>query len=282
VRRALIIAAVVLVVAALAGGAVLVFRGDSDDAKAEPIRIATPGGVSISSYGSRSVGATAQSLARLPGVTVVGSGQVEVKPDTALVRLTVGSGSGAVFPGNGGGQDVELIDEDKLEPIVDALVDAGAPRDEIYVDPFGNSNFGPSNTAAVITLEWPKPREVRELLSAAQREIRKTSFTLQDVAVAFMRDDCEDADQKTVNAALADARKRAERLASLSNAKLGPLIAVSEATSGSSLSLLSVFAQQRCGVDTVTPGSFEYQSGAATADKLKVSTTLEVTFALER
>src|SRR6266536_3371541 len=79
-------------------------------------------------------------------------------------------------------------------------------------------------------------------------------------------------------AALADARKRAERLAALSHAKLGQLVAVSEATSNSYLSL---FTQQRCGVDTSAPALLDYQAGAATADKMTVSATLEVTFALE-
>ena len=81
-------------------------------------------------------------------------------------------------------------------------------------------------------------------------------------------------------AALADARERAERLASLSQAKLGRLIAVSEAGSGG---YLAAFAPQRCGVsDLLAPGLFEYQAATATADEVTVTTTLEVTFALER
>jgi hypothetical protein len=261
---------------------VFVLRGDSDEASGEPIRIASPAS-GISSYGSVGAGATSEPVARLPGITVIGSGEVEVKPDTALVRLTVGSGSGvvsgSVFPGNRG-QTVQLVDEDKLDPVVDSLVDAGAPRDEIYVDTFGGSNFGPDNAAAVITLKWPRPKDVRELLRTAQRAISKeTDLSFEDVAVALNREDCDDPDEKAANAALVDARKRAERLASLSHAKLGKLIAVSEATS---TSYLSVFTQQRCGVDTIAPGLLEYQAGAATADKMTVSTTLEVTFALDR
>jgi uncharacterized protein YggE len=276
VRRALVIVLVLLVIAALAAGAVLVFRGDSDAAKAEPIRIASPTG-SFSSYVS-GTGATSEPVARLPGITVIGTGEVEVKPDLALIRLTVGAGSQAVrtFPGTG--ETVALIDEDKLDPIVDELVDAGAPRDEIYIDPFGGSSFGPDNPAAVITLEWPKPQNVREILTTAQRAIRKTEFGLEDVAVIFMREDCDDPDQQTANAALADARKRAERIASLSHAKLGQMTAVSEASSGGYLSL---FTQQQCGADAPL-GALEYQAAAATADKMKVSTTLEVTFALDR
>ncbi len=276
VRRVLIIVLVlILLVAALAAAAVLAFRGDGDEAKREPIRIASPTG-SFSSYAS--VGATSEPVARLPGISVIGSGEVEVKPDTALIRLTVGSGSDSAFRGSDG--TVELVDEEELAPVVDSLVDAGAPRDEIYVDPFGGSNYGPDDAAAVITLEWPKPQDVREALTTAQRAIRKgTDFSLENVAVAFMRHDCDDPDEKAVNAALADARKRAERLASLSHAKLGQLIAVSEATS---TSYLSAFTQQRCGAETLAPGLLEYQAGATSADKVTVSTTLEVTFALDR
>jgi uncharacterized protein YggE len=83
-----------------------------------------------------------------------------------------------------------------------------------------------------------------------------------------------------MGAALADARERAERLSSLSQAKLGRLIAVSEAGSGG---YLAAFAPQRCGVsDLLAPGLFEYQAATATADEVTVTTTLEVTFALER
>ncbi len=278
-RRALVILLVLILVGGLAAAVVFAFRGDSDEAKGEPIRITSPA-VNVSSYGSVGAGPTSEPVARLPGITVIGSGKVEVKPDTALVRLTVGSGSGPVsaFPGNGG-RTVELADEDKLDPVVDALVDAGAPRDEIYVNPFGGSNIGPDEAAVVITLEWPRPKDVRDLLRTAQRSIDKeTDLSLEDVAVAFMREDCDDPDEQAANAALADARKRAERLAALSHAKLGQLVAVSEATSNSYLSL---FTQQRCGVDTSAPALLDYQAGAATADKMTVSATLEVTFALE-
>jgi hypothetical protein len=200
-----------------------------------------------------------------------------VKPDTALVRLTVGSGSAF----DGPDRTVKLVDEKKLEPIVEALVDAGAPEDDVYVNTFGGSTFGPDEDAAVIVVEWPRPRDVHAVLAAAQRAIRKkTDFDLQAVAVAFARDDCAGPEEKAMRAALADARERAARLASLSHAKLGRLVAVSEAPSGGALSL---FAPKGCGVPELsTPGLFEYQSAAASADKITVTSTLEVTFALER
>jgi uncharacterized protein YggE len=278
VRRALIIVLVcVLLVVALATTAVLAFRGDGDggESSEEPIQVTPPSSSSSSFVTGRS---TAEPIARLPGITVIGSGEVEVEPDTALVRLTVGSGS--AFEGPNGG-NVTLADEDDLDPVVEALADAGAPKDDIYVNTFGGSAFGPDEEAAVITLEWPRPREVKKILATAQRAIRKqTDYNLQGVAVVFMRDDCDGPDEKQLRAALADAQERAERLASLAHVKLGRLIAVSEATAGSSL---SEFPTQGCGVHgLLAPGFFEYQSAAATADKMTLTTTLEVTFAVER
>jgi hypothetical protein len=250
------------------------FAETARKASQAPIRVTPPAGSSsIVGIGQSS----ADPIARLPGITVLGLGQVEVKPDVAMVRLTVGSGS--AFGGSDG--SVELIDEKELEPVVEALVDAGAPRDEIYINTYSGFAYGPSEGAALITLKWPRPKEVKEILAAAQRAIRKqTDYNLQQVSVSFGRDDCDGPEEKAMDAALADARERAERLASLSRAKLGRLIAVSEAGSGG---YLAPFAPQRCGVgDLLTPGLFEYQAATATADEVTVTTTLEVTFALER
>jgi uncharacterized protein YggE len=104
-------------------------------------------------------------------------------------------------------------------------------------------------------------------------------LNLENVAVAFVREDCDDADTDAANAALADARKRAERIAALSQAKVGKLIAVSEATSAS---FLSAVTQQQCGGSGIAPGLVGYGAGTSTADKMKLNKTLEVTFALER
>jgi uncharacterized protein YggE len=277
VRRALIIGLVVLLlVAGLTAAAVLELRGDGEAASGEPIRI-TPAASTQAIVGT-SAGAATDSSARLPGITVVGVGEVEVKPDVAIVRLTVGSGS--PFSGSDGG--IELVDETEVEPVVEALVDAGVPRDEIYVNTFGGF-YGPSEDAALITLESPRPQAVKELLQAAQRSLRtQTDLNLQQVSVVFAREDCDSPESEATDAALADARKRAERLASLSQAKLGPLIAVSEAAAGG---YLAAYAPPRCGAsDLLTSGGlgfFEYQASASTAEEVTVTSSLEVTFALE-
>jgi uncharacterized protein YggE len=252
---------------------VLVSRGDGDEASAEAIKVTPSGGsVGIVSGG----GATAQPVSRLPGITVLGMGDVEVKSDVALVRLTVGSGSDSFSGGS-----VELIDEKQLRPVVDALVDAGAKQDDIYVNTF--TGYGSSEGAAQLTIKWSRPQEMNKLLAAAQRAIRKqTGFDLSAVSVNFLRDDCDGPEAKATAAALADARGRAERLASLSDQKVGRLISVSEA--GSAGSLIG-YGPQRCGVDAALAsgglGLFDYQTGTSTADEVMVSTTLEVTFALD-
>lgn len=239
----------------------LALRGDGDEASGEPIQV-TPPTSSLDVYSTGQ--GTAEPIARLPGITVLGFGEVEVKPDVALVRLTVGSGS--AFAGSD--ESVKLVDEKELEPIVEALVDAGTPKDDIYVNTFSASGYGSSEGAALITLKWPQPQEVKEILVAAQRAIRtQTDFNLQQVSVIFARADCDGPEKEAMGAALADARERAERLASLSHAKLGRLIAVSEAGSGG---YLAAFAPQRCGVGgLLAPGLFEYQAPPRLPTKLQ-------------
>jgi hypothetical protein len=73
VSRALILALVVaLLVGGLATGVVLRLRGDGDEASKEPIRVTSPA-ITAEVY---STGAgTAQPVARLPGITVLGFGE---------------------------------------------------------------------------------------------------------------------------------------------------------------------------------------------------------------
>jgi uncharacterized protein YggE len=268
----ILIVALILGLGAAVAVLVVATRGEGRDTREVPIRVTPPGGSFNEVYGTAS--ATAEPIARLPGITVIGSGKTEVKPDTAIVRMTIGSGSG--FDASDG--PVKLIGEHKLDPVVDALVAAGAARDDIYVSTLGGS-FGPDENAAVVAAEWPQPENVNKLLAAAQRAVRNdTPYNLQDVSVTFRRKDCDGPSEVVAREALADARKRAERVAALSHAKLGRLIAVSEAPSSAGFSTL---VASTCGVgDVLSPAYLEYQLSPGTPHKVPVTTTLEVTFAL--
>jgi uncharacterized protein YggE len=274
VRRGVVILIVVLILALVgAAAAAIVFatRGEGHSTRDVPIRVTPPTGSFHEVYGTSD--ATAGPIARLPGITVLGSGKAEIKPDTAIVRLTIGSGSG--FDGSDG--PVKLIGEHELDPVVDELVHAGADRDEIYVSTLGGS-LGPDENAAVVALEWPRPENVNELVAAAQRAVRNdTPYNLQDISVAFRRKDCDRPSETVAREALADARKRAQRIAALSHAKVGRLIAVSEAPSSAGFASLT---SSTCGVGDVLAPYLEYQASAGTPHKVTVSTTLEVTFAL--
>ena len=269
-RLAFLIAAAVLIAAAIAGAAI--FAREDDDAPDETIEL-TPSRSGVSSFGiARS--STPQPLARLPGITVLGTGNVRAAPDTAIVRLQVGSGPRFGSPD----QEIALVDEDDLEPVVDALADAGTPREAIDVNAFGGESYG-NDGAAQIVARSPRPGNVRALLAAAQSALRKeTDYNLQDVAVAFVLERCEDAEARATSEALADARERAERLARLAGAKLGRVIAVSESPGGTAFAPYFV---STCGDPeaTVTP-LFEFQAASGNAEEITIRTTLEVTFAV--
>ena len=271
-RRLALLFTVTLAVAA--GVAALLYvdrRGDDGDDADERIELTRPAG-SLSIVGASA--STAQPVARIPGITVIGTGDVEVEPDAALVRLTVGSGSRFGDPD----ESVALVDEAELEPVVDAVAEAGAPRDEIDVNVFPAEPYD-DDGAAQITAKWPRPRDLKPLFAAAQRALRtETEYNLQGIGVVFTVGDCDAAEAQASAAALADARTRAERLAKLSDAKLGRVIAVSEATTASAL---VPYAASACEAEeTAATPYFEFQASSGDADEVTVTSTLEVTFAV--
>lgn len=214
----------------------------------------------------------------LPGITVVGAGETKGVPDRAILRLTVGSGNEFSGPE---GVASKLIEERELEPVVQALKKAGAPGETITVNTYASSPYSGFGNAAQITLTWPQPREIDKAIEAAQGVIRaKTRFSLQNVEALFTTKSCVSLEDKAWRSAIADARKRATRLAALTGATTGPVIAVSEAPGASSGYLGS--GSQGCQALRALPPSFLTPSlTEGTPDAVKVSVSLQVTFAFK-
>ncbi len=195
----------------------------------------------VVSYGSDRVGLAGVPAAALPGITVLGTAEQTAKPDGALVRLTVGSGSDF----GPGGPTFALVEQSEIDPVVHAVEKAGA--EHVTVDRFGQSLYGPSQNAAQISLASHSPSEVETVIAAAQEAVRKhTDYNLQSANVVFTLSNCAAVEQKAWKAAIADARTRAERLAALSGAHLGEVLAVSEATATPCRSVRPRRAAGRC------------------------------------
>jgi len=125
----------------------------------------------VVSYGSDRVGLAGVPAAALPGITVLGTAEQTAKPDGALVRLTVGSGSDF----GPGGPTFALVEQSEIDPVVHAVEKAGA--EHVTVDRFGQSLYGPSQNAAQISLASHSPSEVETVIAAAQEPSASTRTT---------------------------------------------------------------------------------------------------------
>jgi uncharacterized protein YggE len=220
------------------------------------------------------VGLAGVPAAALPGITVLGNGEESAPPDGALVALTVGSRSASF---SSSGPSFEPVDASDLEPVVRALGRAGA--DGVSVDRFGGRSFSPFGRAARIDFEASRPDDVDKLLAAARDALGADGdMSVQTASVVFTRGDCEKLEQRAWKSALAEAHERATRMASLSGVELGRVLAVSEASTGS-----TPYSVATSGCESFEPSRSAYPTQRAvenTAEEITVAVTLQVTYAV--
>lgn len=208
---------------------------DSNSGQQGPTLTTQSGSSAFAAYGdtgNNGLGflGTAQTASALPGITVVGYAESKAAPDSAIIRLTVGSSMEPLSFGSSGPQ-LELIAEEDLEPVVKALNDAGVSSDDISLNTFAPSNYGPYGAgAAQITFRWSQPDDISSIVQAAQDAVRRdTQYALQNIGVTFTLTECQPLEEDAQRLALSDARNRAERLAAMADVSLGDITAISEA-----------------------------------------------------
>jgi uncharacterized protein YggE len=214
----------------------------------------------------------------LPGITVIGSAQAKAEPDGAIVRLTVGSDEfGVIGPG---GVRLEIVEEDDLQPVAEALQKEGVAEDDIFVNTFVNGSYGPYGIgAAQITFHWSSPRDLKSVLDAAQEAVRReTDYQIQSLETLFTVEDCLPLEEQARSAALDDARERAERLAELADLTLSGITSVFEVPSFT----FSGGALGGCAALQQLP-SYEWfsSSGDNSPSEVTVTVNLQVTFAIQ-
>jgi hypothetical protein len=184
VRRGLLaLGLLILLVPGCGGGA----NGGKDDFTPSPTEHAAQGGeIVVSSSGvlyGGGEGAQPVVVPNLPGISVVGQGEAKGAPDSVLLRLTVGTGNEFSGPE---GVSADPVEESELEPIVQALEEAGAPVSSISVNTYAATPYSGFGSAGQISLTWTRPREVDRAVEVAQDVVRaKTRFSLQSVETLF-------------------------------------------------------------------------------------------------
>lgn len=254
---------------------------DSDQSSGE-IQIGSSDSTAFIAGGTTLTDAAPQAATgALPGITVTGYGDATAEPDAAIIRITAGSGSSSISFGSSDTFRFELIDEAEVQPVVDTIKGKGVRDEDISVTTSTSSQFGPFEGGAVhIAFRWGNPEDIKSILDAAEDTLRqKTDHELQNVEILYTISACEPLENKATEAALEDARQRAERLAGLSGANLGGIIAVAESPAAS---IYGFPVQSGCAAVQELP-SPDFGSGLTgnSASEVEVDVTLQVTFAIE-
>lgn len=204
-------------------------RGSAPEGSARgPSGISANSGASLVSISDpAAAGGSAPSLQGAgEGITVFGYGEASAAPTGATIRLTISAGD--PFIGSDS-SNIEFIEEEELAPVIDAIKAQGVDEEDISLNTFAQSQFGYGQGAAEVTFQWPKADGISDLAEEIQAVVRReTDYSLASFQVLFTVDDCESLETKAQEAALEDARHKAQRLGELADLEVGPITAVTE------------------------------------------------------
>ena len=194
-----------------------------------------------SSTGSRSVSpATLQGSGPGPGIWVMGQATITVEPDLALLTIGVETRAETVA-------DARAQAADAMEAIVQAVTEHGLEEEDVQTQSF---NIWPEYVYPEIGSGEVRGRQpvlvgytVRNTAAIKIRDIDSVGTIIDDVAgaggnvtliegISFSIEDPEPFMAQLREEAVADARERAEHLASLSNVSIGDLTFISEVGGG--------------------------------------------------
>ncbi len=203
-----------------------------------------------------------------PSIAVTGSGRATSPAETATIQILVGSSEafhGSPFPPHIVPPDVvesedatpeageaamgaeitaeevvvapgpmgppSLTDED-LQPLVQAMADAGVEEDDIQVitGPAASGIYGPGGPGAGFVeaeVAQPTREQVGEIMTAVNQAATDNGLIIQHLGVGYDVADCEPLQWEALQAAIEDARAQSEQLAELLDVTLGDLVQAS-------------------------------------------------------
>lgn len=171
-------------------------------------------------------------------ITVVGRGEVNVKPDVANTTVGVESLGATV--------DAAMEDaQARMTSILDALKDLGIAEKDIQTSNFSiNFERQPTEPKPASAQATPGAFEppagfyrVSNMVQVTIRDLNKVSEVIDTAVkagannvwgISFSLDNTDALEAQARESAVADAKARAEALASLTGVKVGPVMAISE------------------------------------------------------
>lgn len=159
-------------------------------------------------------------------VTVTGYGEASAPAESAIVQLSISEGNYGGPPVAEPGATPGARDREAVSGVVAALVDAGIAEDDIrvfvgsYVQNIGFS-FGPPRAVVQFPVDAPDNATIDELVDAAAVAAADESLLVGQVSARFEVADCDTLVSQAREAAIADARARADVQAELLGVTIG-------------------------------------------------------------
>lgn len=216
------------------------------------------------------------------GIIVTGYGVASVEADSAFLELyfagyyvEVPVDEPDAVPGSGGisYRSASAISEADLQPVIDALVDAGVAREDIEL--LGGTYYDPYSSSATLRVTVRDLDDIGGLVDAATDGAGQLQdIYLQGTYVSYTVEDCAALAQAALDEAVADARERGAALAQSLSIGLGDVVAAADYG-------WSPFGGTPCGVDYAVPvpiGGIAYAENQA--PQVDFYATISVTFAL--
>jgi uncharacterized protein YggE len=159
---------------------------------------------------------------QIPGIVVTGFGTATAPATAAAVQVVIGPDFYGMGP-------PATLTDTKIAPIVDAVVAAGVARAEIeVVIPATTSQFSgpgaPGSAMLRFAIADPTDAQMNDLAQALYKSATDAHLGIQHIGVRYDAADCASLLQAATDAAVADARERAERVASSLGVEVGALI----------------------------------------------------------
>ncbi|MBD5633883.1 MAG: SIMPL domain-containing protein [Candidatus Eremiobacteraeota bacterium] len=157
------------------------------------------------------------------GITVTGRGTASVAPDRARVTIQLFAGVGVAGTGT-------IPVEDASNALRDALR-ANGVFDAREVLPSGSISLRGASPAIVGTVAKPTRDRLEAIAHGVANAIPAKfapMFSNGQLQIALISDDCSPDEARAERAAFADARERAQRLATIAGLHLGAVIAIAE------------------------------------------------------
>ena len=197
-----------------------------------PLKASVLGDALAATFGLAPATALAQDVPA-PGITTIGYGEASAPAETATLQIVLTQEEyGPPRPPRGDATP-GAEQREAAAPAVDALVSAGVAEEdiELVVSPALGEYYGPFGPGAVrldVAVEEPTTERVQELINAAILGAAEEDLFVGQVGVGYEVADCAALERQARQAAIEDARERAELQADLLGVELGDPVASSD------------------------------------------------------